>query len=287
MKMSIKLQPRKIKSILLLTCWILTLLQISSCNSNRNTSNEKNISIQQIFDGLLLERDATYYDELFLRADECLWDDFVSASLFAGDSLGYLLAYGMMADYAGEKESEIFYAAILLLHGHQAYYDFFRDAFPINSNVKQWIKRDNYKMGLEDAQNIDSLLSLMKAVEDDSSYMAFRTEIPYRELSLVAKSLADEKGIASAACDVYLSLINSRYGYLAETATADTALRYLEYSANCQFLPAVFYKSLLLLTGTYLPQDTIAGRELFLRCIDSTNCIPFWRGKMIYHTIGE
>ena len=78
--MSIKLQPRKIKSILLLTCWILTLLQISSCNSNRNTSNEKNISIQQIFDGLLLERDATYYDELFLRADECLWDDFVSAS---------------------------------------------------------------------------------------------------------------------------------------------------------------------------------------------------------------
>lgn len=278
MKNNRKKQSKRGNLILL----FLFLFLLFSCGNRSKVSTRiENCSKQQLLDGLVREHDVRCYDQL-LMSDDYSWDELVLASLFAGDSLHYLRGYEMFTYDMGERNTELFYSAILLTHRQSAFYYSFKEIIPVKDCVEQWIVNSDKWFDEEQVLNTDSLLDLILAVEDDSSYVRLRAGMPYEVFSPVVKSLADDKGLASAACDVFLSRISSRYNYLAEESVADTALLYLEKSADAHFPPAVFYKSLLLLTGTYLPQDTITRRELFLSCIDSTDYIPFWRGKMTY-----
>lgn len=206
--------------------------------------------------------------------------EFMSYSLFAADSLHYLPGYGLMTYYYGD--TDIFYSAIELVNGQSAYYTIV-DTLSINHTIREWILRNKTfsPWGEETDLSADSLLKLLAQSQNiDDAYYSLRRNIPLESRVPIAQMLADCLGYAPAACDVYLSLIQSNYPFMADEKMADSALHYLMIAEEKHFKPAIFYKSLMLLTGTYLPQDTIRGQELLMMCQDSICKIPFWRGKL-------
>lgn len=132
----------------------------------------------------------------------------------------------------------------------------------------------------EDTQiQVDSLRSAILNERDTSAYLSIRQIISIVELLPLAKWVADSLSFDIACHDTYRLMCEIQGRGLPLSSSEFTeAYPYLDKAAQNGYLPSVFQKSLLLLMGVYLPQDTIKGKELLDKCLITPPCTtPFWR----------
>lgn len=115
--------------------------------------------------------------------------------------------------------------------------------------------------------------------KDTSDYQVFRHLVHENDLFPIAKSIADNTAYVPAYLDVYRCYTHiDGYPVMMSSENFAEANIYLEYAVEHDYLPAIWIKSLLCLTGTYLPQDTIEGKRLLDLCVEPSLYIdPFWR----------
>lgn len=200
---------------------------------------------------------------------------------FVVDSLNQVRVY----TYLGEDiEEQLYYKAIA-----SAYYpDVFcvyvkgKDGSEVRRDILQYhssLLQYPQMLSIDTKAQIDSLRSVILNNKDTSAYLSIRQIMSVVELLPLAKWVADSLSLDIACHDTYRLMceIQGR-GLPLSPSDFVEAYSYLDQAATHNYPPSVFQKSLLLLMGVYLPQDTIEGKRLLDQCLINPPCeTPFWR----------
>lgn len=254
----------------------LTVVLLSACGSKRNiVPDYSQMSIPQLIQKLYEVKDPNCFTELVTRSfyDENI--DIKKYARFVTDSLGGINALTFVGD---TPEECMYYLALNEAYGIDVSYV---EIFGLEA-VKDVIDDYLYPMcrgSYWGDKNLDSLEKQIMEHHDTLAYLELRREVFSPELKKYAQFMADSASFAVAIQDMYNLISQESWnGYPMDSATFAAAYGYMEKGVKQGYLPSVFQKSLLLLTGAYLPQDTIEGKRLLDMCLKNPPCqTPFWR----------
>lgn len=223
---------------------------------------------------VVTEEEATLLAKFMADSAHCVqaWNFYAVSSMFDGtDSLTVL--YNLLKQYALGYDSSI--ADI-------------EERLPLKSDLVSSLQElpfhlfihpdsiSNHRLMYYFSRMYGKLISCRR---DTISYEAYRHLVQEKELFPIAKSMADSTLYVPAYLDVYRCYVHiDGEPVMMSPEKFEEAYNYLDYGVEHNYLPAIWYKSLLLLTGTYLPTDTIEGKRLLDLCLTTPSCnVPFWR----------
>lgn len=255
---------------------ILLVIFLSSCGTNRTSIPDyQRMSIAQLEQRLYKEYDLECFTELVTRSFYDVDLDVKKYARFITDSLGGINALTFVGS---TLEECAYYLALNEAYGiDDAYVEIF-GVMLVKDIINDYLNPLFVNDVLCDT-SIDSLEKRIMEYHDTLAYWELRNKTSFLELKTCAQFLADSVCYTVAIQDMY-NIICTEYwdGYPMDSAAFALADYYLEKGVALGYLPSVFQKSLLLLMGVYLPQDTIKGKELLDKCLINPPCAtPFWR----------
>lgn len=269
---------------------LLLLLSICSCHRQAKNLDTAPLSRNELYKKIIRDYDIEAYKWLSLCSDDTLrW-----ISLFLADSVHYWRAYQNIG-YSNFLSSEPMSDTLIAFYTMKwcAYggieNDEIKCLIPLKCDLYNWLNDytfewqpsvHNKDLYASEYSNIDSIVSVINATLDTISYLKLRLLTNAVQLFPIALQMANELKYPPAIYDSYRCYV-AIYGseYAMDSIYIVEAEKYLDWGTQIGFLPCVWKKSIQLLTGTYIQQDTIQGKILFQQCVDNMNIIPFWKAK--------
>lgn len=255
---------------------LLVEILLPSCSIKRNSvSDYQQMNNSQLVQRLYEEHDLDCFTELVTRSFYSENLDIKKYARFVTDSLGGINALTFVGDtpeecvyYLALNEAYAIDAAYVELFGIGAEKEEISDYFYPLYRGEHWVNT-----------NIDSLEKRIMKYQDTLAYLDLRDKVFSTDLKPYAQIMADSASFVVAIQDMYnIICVENWNGYPMDSANFALADAYLEKGVEREYLPSVFQKSLLLLMGVYLPQDTIEGKRLLNMCLKNPPCqTPFWR----------
>lgn len=256
------------------------------CSSGKQ--HEVGMSVKELEEDLYnnhnIESFRLLEDKYFNR--ELTGEKMMRYTRFALDSLNYILAYDLIWMIEGTDDSYFYYTAKSSAYMEDCWLAIVAaDSLHLKKELVDFYHKTKFgtqhwdtAAGNLSSEKINTMFRKLKITKDDQLYSSCRDSIPLKEMLPFATYAADSLELPVAMYDVYRLMCLSKRdtGTPLDSAEFDIAYGYLQRGINKGFLPCIFWKSLLLLTGTYLPEDTVEGKYLFEMCTDQPLSISFW-----------
>ena len=248
------------------------------CDSHRSR-------VDSLLDNVYTHQDIESFEELMCGC----YKDFPVSKLcnYMGDSAHYVLSYNHMIWLTdGNPENYLYYVIKCFACGEFANCMEIPAELPLQPILSNWFEISwhlgnpsedsySYKLYAREVNEMDSLVSRIRTECDTLDYLKLRQIATADQLISISKFLADSVSYPLAIQDTYLCYL-MKYGnpIMMDSILFEEAYKYLQKGVRLNYLPSIWSKACLLLAGSYLPQDTFLGKELFERCLLTPHPLP-------------
>ena len=242
-------------------------------------------SVDSLLENVYTHQNIESFEELMCGC----YNGFSASELckYMGDSAHYVLAYNHMIWLTdGNPENYLYYVIKCFACGKFANCMDIPAELPLLPILSNWFEiswhlgnpsKDSYsyKLYAREVNEMDSLVSRIRTEYDTLDYLKLRQISTTDQLIEISKFLADSISYPLAIQDTYLCYL-MKYGnpIMMDSVLFEEAYKYLQKGVSLNYLPSIWSKACLLLTGSYLPQDRRMGEVLYNECLSANFPIP-------------